>query len=142
MKLADGLFVPSPRPFPRAPVGFEEGHNGAALALSPMTKAHFLGFFFLERVAAFEMEGNMEKQISTIETGKFRDLRVSISDWKGHDMVGLRQWVTPYKENEGDRIPTKNGVSFHVRDLPEVIAALRKAEQEARAAGLFSEEAA
>ncbi len=40
------LFVPSQYPFPKVPVGFEEGHKGAALASSPMTKTHFLGFFF------------------------------------------------------------------------------------------------
>ncbi len=84
----------------------------------------------------------MAKQISTIETSKFRELRVSINEFKGHQMVGLRQWVTPYKDKEGERIPTKNGVSFHVRDLPAVIAALQETEQAARAAGLFSEAAA
>ncbi len=84
----------------------------------------------------------MEKHISTIETTKFRELRVDISEYKGHDMIGLRQWVQPYSGDDSERIPTKNGVSFNVRDLPAVIAALQEAEQEARAAGLFNEAAA
>ena len=45
-KSADGLSVSSLPLFPWAPVGFEEWHNGAALASSPMTKTHLLGFFF------------------------------------------------------------------------------------------------
>ena len=78
----------------------------------------------------------MDKEISTIETSKFRELRVSIGEFKGHDMVGLRVWVTPYKGDDSERIPTKNGVSFNVRALPAVITALQEAEQEARMAGL------
>ena len=81
----------------------------------------------------------MEKQIRTIKTSRFRELRVGISEFKGHDMVQVRQWVTPYQGDDSERIPTKNGVSFNVRDLPEVIAALQEAEQEARAAGLLNE---
>ena len=81
----------------------------------------------------------MEKQISIIETSKFRDLRVGISEYKGHDMVQVRQWVTPYQGEDSDRIPTKNGVSFNVRDLPAVIAALQEAEHKARAAGLLTD---
>ncbi len=38
---------------------------------------------------------------------------------------------------EGKSTPTKRGVSFDVRDLPKVIAALQETEQEARVAGLF-----
>ena len=81
----------------------------------------------------------MEKQIKTIDTSKFRDLRVGISEYKGHDMVQVRQWVTSYQGEDSDRIPTKNGVSFNVRDLPAVIAALQEAEHEARAAGLLTD---
>ena len=81
----------------------------------------------------------MEKQISIIKTTRFRELRVSIGEFKGHDMVGLRQWVAPYRGSDEERIPTTNGVSFNVRDLPAVIAALREAEHEARADGLLSE---
>ncbi len=81
----------------------------------------------------------MNKEISIIETSKFRELRISIAEFKGHDMVGLRQWVAPYQGSDDERIPTKNGVSFNVRDLLAVIAALREAELEARADGLLSE---
>ncbi len=84
----------------------------------------------------------MDKQISTIETSKFRDLRVEFREYKGHNMVGVRQWVAPYEGGDSKRIPTKNGVSFKVKDLPAVIAALQEAEREARRAGLFNDEAA
>ena len=84
----------------------------------------------------------MDKQISIIPTTKFRELRVEIREYKGHDMVGVRQWVTPYEGDDSDRIPTKNGVSFKVKELPAVIAALQEAEQEARGAGLFNDKPA
>ncbi len=84
----------------------------------------------------------MDKKISTIETSKFRDLRVEIREYKGHDMVGVRQWVKAYEGDDSKRIPTKNGVSFKLRDLPAVIAALQEAEREARLAGLFNDKAA
>ena len=84
----------------------------------------------------------MDKQIKIIATTKFRQLRVEIRDYKGHDMVGVRQWVKAYEGDDSKRIPTKNGVSFKLRDLPAVIAALQEAETEARLAGLFNDEAA
>ncbi len=103
----DRLFVPSLYPFPKVPVGFEEGHNGAALAPSPMTKTYFLGFFFLERVADFELEGNIEKQISVVEMSRSRELRVDLTEFKGHDLVGLRWWDEAEDDDERDRVPTK-----------------------------------
>ncbi len=84
----------------------------------------------------------MEKQIRIIPTTKFRDLRVSLSEYKGHDMVGVRQWVAPYEGGDSKRIPTKNGVSFKLKELPAVIAALQEAERVARRAGLFNDKAA
>ena len=84
----------------------------------------------------------MDKKISTIETSKFRDLRVEIREYNGHDMVGLRQWVMAYQGDDSKRILTRNGISFKVRDLPAVIAALQEAEREARLAGLFTDDEA
>ena len=57
-----------------------------------MTKTYFLGFFFLERVADFELEGSIEKQISVVEMSRSRELRVDLTEFKGHDLVGLRWW--------------------------------------------------
>ena len=84
----------------------------------------------------------MDKKISTIETSKFRDLRVELREYMKHNMVGLRQWIAPYRGSDDERIPTKNGISFKVQNLPAVIKALQEAEQEARLAGLFNDEAA
>ncbi len=75
---------------------------------------------------------------SIIKTTKFRELRVDISEYKGHDMIGLRQWVQPYSGDDDERIATKNGIAFRLKDLPAVIAALEEAEKEARRAGLFN----
>ena len=84
----------------------------------------------------------MDKEISIIKTTKFRELRVDISEYKGHDMIGLRQWVQPYSGDDDERIATKNGIAFRLKDLPEVISALQEAEQEARRAGLLDKVAA
>ncbi len=84
----------------------------------------------------------MNKEISVIKTSKFRDLRVEIREFKGHSMCGLRQWVERYEGDDAKRIPTRNGISFKIRELPAVIAALQEAETEARAGGLFDDEAA
>ncbi len=84
----------------------------------------------------------MDKKIRTIETTKFRELRVDISEFKGHDMIGLRQWVQPYSGDDDERIATKNGIAFRLKDLRAVIVALEEAEQEARAAGLLNKVAA
>ncbi len=60
----DRLSVPSQYPFPKVPVGFEEGHKCAALASSPTCKHSSWLSFFLKRAAKIEMEGNMDKQIA------------------------------------------------------------------------------
>ncbi len=79
----------------------------------------------------------MEKQISIVEMSRSRELRVNLTEFKGYDLVGLRWWDEPDADSEGKSTPTKRGVSFDVRDLPKVIAALQETEREARAAGLF-----
>ena len=82
----------------------------------------------------------MQKDVETIPTGRFRELRVGLSEFKGHDMVAVRQWVTPYSGQEDERVPSKNGVNFQLKHLPAVIAALQEAEATARTAGLLTSE--
>ncbi len=84
----------------------------------------------------------MDKRITVVQMSRSRELRVDLNEFKGHDLVALRWWAEPEDGSEEERHPTKNGVSFNVRDLPAVIAALREAEKEARKAGLFNDVAA
>jgi len=53
------------------------------------------------------------------------EIRVSISHYRGHDLVDLRAFWQP--DGEDELKPTKKGVSFHGEQLPELIGALTKA---------------
>ena len=75
--------------------------------------------------------------IATIEKNKLEEIRVGLSDFNGHDLLNIRIWAEP--RNGGvERIPTKAGICCNVRLLPDLIAALQKAEVAARQAGLLS----
>ena len=79
----------------------------------------------------------MEKQISITEVGRARELRVDITEFKGHDLVGLRWYAEPDEGSKVERNSTKNGISFDVSNLPAVIFALQQVERAAREAGLI-----
>lgn len=75
-----------------------------------------------------------DKQIATITKNTREDIRVMLREFKGHKLADLRVWAT---SADGDKIATSKGIGFKVTLLPELIAALRDAEAEARALGLF-----
>ena len=77
----------------------------------------------------------MEKLVETIRKNASEEIRISLSEWEGHDLVNIRVWMTPYEG--GERRPTKKGIACKVALLPEIIAALQAAESEARKAGLL-----
>ena len=80
----------------------------------------------------------MEQHIATIRKNAAEEVRVSLDEFKGHNLISLRVWCDPYAGDE--RVPTKRGLSVSVRLLPELIEALQRAEAEARAAGLLGDE--
>jgi Transcriptional Coactivator p15 (PC4) len=61
-------------------------------------------------------------------------VRVELSQYRGHDMVGVRVW-RPCRG--GDDQPLKNGVNLTVKHLPKLIKALRRARKKAVEAGLL-----
>ena len=77
----------------------------------------------------------MDKTIEQIPKNATEEIRIDLSHYKGHDLVGLRVWVEP--DNGTTKIPTKKGITFRVDLLPTVIEALQKAQGEAKAAGLL-----
>ncbi len=77
----------------------------------------------------------MQKIIQDIPKNAREVLRVELSEYKGHDLVALRLWVTNDNHQE---IPTTKGINVSVSLLPAVIDALRQAEEEARSAGLLT----
>ena len=72
----------------------------------------------------------MNKQIATFAKNSRDQVRVSITEYQGHDLVDLRVWTTP--DNGGDPFATKKGLSIRVTMLPELIEALKQAEATAQ----------
>ncbi len=75
--------------------------------------------------------------IATIAKNKLEEIRVGLSQFNGHHLINVRVWADRRDGAEG-RIPTKAGIACRVALLPEIIAALQKAEAEARRQGLLS----
>ncbi len=77
-----------------------------------------------------------ETVIATIEKNAVEELRVALSEYRGHDLVNLRIWAN-YDSAGSEKRPTKKGFALRIEFLPELIAVLKKAETAARAAGLL-----
>ncbi|MFO0995307.1 MAG: PC4/YdbC family ssDNA-binding protein [Alphaproteobacteria bacterium] len=76
----------------------------------------------------------MQKHIATILKNAREELRVELTEYRGYDLVAARIWV---ENSEGAKIPTHKGLTVNVRLLPDILDALRRAEHEARTAGLL-----
>jgi hypothetical protein len=79
----------------------------------------------------------MSAPIATLQMNSFEEIRVELTEFRGYDLVNLRVWAKP-RDGGSERIPTKAGIACKVALLPELIAALQKAEAEARRLGLLS----
>ena len=80
-----------------------------------------------------------ETVIATIDKNTIEELRVALSEYHGYDLVNLRIWAN-YDSAGSEKRPTKKGFALRIERLPELITVLKKAEAEARAAGLFGAE--
>lgn len=69
--------------------------------------------------------------ILAIPRGRGKELRISLSEFKGATYVDLRTW---YESDGGDIKPTREGVSFRPEHLAAVIKALEEAGCEIRGA--------
>jgi hypothetical protein len=61
---------------------------------------------------------------------------VTLKEWEGHLLIDIRQFFTA---SDGSMRATKKGISLAIRRLPELAAAILKAEGKARELGLLSE---
>jgi hypothetical protein len=52
-------------------------------------------------------------------------LRVAVGEFKGHELVHIRAWVSKGDDNE-ELIPTKSGVTLRRVLLPQLISLLQK----------------
>ena len=80
----------------------------------------------------------MSRAIAVIPKNRREEIRVELCEYRGYDLINLRVWVDLH-DSSGDGIPTKAGIAFRVTLIPDLIAALQKAEAEARRLGLLDE---
>ncbi|MGH8533672.1 MAG: transcriptional coactivator p15/PC4 family protein [Gammaproteobacteria bacterium] len=77
----------------------------------------------------------MDKLIATIRKNAVDEVRVALTEFKGYSYVDVRLFTE--LEDKPEKAPTKKGITPRPDLLPELLAALQKAEAEARAAGLL-----
>lgn len=83
----------------------------------------------------------MSKLSEPIEIAKFwknrgrnESVHVSLSEYEGHPLINVRIYSTG---SDGIDRPTPKGVAMSIRKLPELAAALARAETKARELGLI-----
>jgi hypothetical protein len=69
--------------------------------------------------------------IAVMRKNAREEIRIELSEFNGYDLANVRVWADP--PNGGP----KTGIACNVSLLPELIEALRKAENAARRAGLL-----
>ena len=77
---------------------------------------------------------------ATIPKNRDEEIRIGLSEYKGHHLAFMRVFTEPYADTGQGRVPTKKGITFAVRLLPNIINALQETERRAREAGLLKEE--
>lgn len=75
--------------------------------------------------------------VGSIPKNNREDIRVTLSNFKGHDLVGARIW---FKTKDGDARPTAKGITVNVKVLPELIGLLEDAERKAIELGVLDED--
>ncbi|WP_416896322.1 MAG: PC4/YdbC family ssDNA-binding protein [Minwuia sp.] len=75
--------------------------------------------------------------IREIQKNSRERLRVSLDQFRGHDLIAMRVWI------DGDEgpIPTKSGFGLRVHQIPELREVLAEAERQARANGMLEDAA-
>ena len=54
----------------------------------------------------------MNKVVKAFEKNKFQEIRVSISEYEGNDLIDIRTWTLP--KGADDKVPTGKGISINV----------------------------
>jgi hypothetical protein len=62
-------------------------------------------------------------------------LRVSLQQYRGVDLVGVRKW---FFGDDDSLCPGKDGITLNIKHLPQLADAITKALAEARARGLVA----
>lgn len=77
----------------------------------------------------------MQQVVETITKNKNEQIHVELCEYKDHQLLGMRVWA----KTDNGVVPTKKGITVSVKLIPELIAALQKAEAVAIGAGLIGE---
>lgn len=75
----------------------------------------------------------MQEVVETIQKNMKEQIRVEFAEFKGYDLFGIRV----YAETENGMVATKKGITINVKLLPELVAALQKAQARAAKEGLI-----
>ena len=68
----------------------------------------------------------MNKEIKKFVKNKFQEIRVSVTEYQGNDLIDIRTWTLPKGAEE--MIPTGKGVSINVKLYPELKEAVLSLE--------------
>jgi len=79
----------------------------------------------------------MTDHVAIIGKNSLEDVRVTLDEFSGHQLIDLRVYADFRSGNVQTRGPTKKGVSLNVVRLPDLIAALEAARVEAEQRGLL-----
>jgi len=79
-----------------------------------------------------------DEKISIIEKGRTSDVRVSLSEYNGRTYLDIRTHVVV--DASGRRMPTRKGCTLPIGKIPELRAALEKAEAAAIDLGLLEDD--
>ena len=77
----------------------------------------------------------MQKTIKSFSKNKFQEIRVSITEYQGNDLIDIRTWTLPQGAEE--MLPTGKGVSINVKLYPELKEAVLGLESELKEAKLI-----
>lgn len=74
----------------------------------------------------------MSGPVATIRKSAREELRVSVDEFRGHELINLRVW---FEGEDGEIRPGKQGVALWIELLPELIAVLHRADTALRGGG-------
>jgi hypothetical protein len=66
------------------------------------------------------------QRLATLARGQDEEFRVNLDEYQGRPYVSLRLWQ---RSQDGNFWPTRKGCSVRIGELPDVIAALQRAEE-------------
>lgn len=69
----------------------------------------------------------MDKTVYTFPKNKYQDIRVSVREYKGKDLIDIRTWTMTQGSN--DKIPTAKGIALKLSLIKELKIAIEKVEE-------------